>query len=218
LLEEWTNVKKSKKSYGQKYLGLTKQKQIKERVQKFEKFLKENDAKRLRANAKAIAERKLREQKEQEAMTLHKQLQQEMQKSKLILEQIKRHQPYEGYLQSIVEALPPDYLDVHEPQINDIIMRYNTLAETNLDLLSNVQRNQDDIEQAHSKLQGLVKEKNDLILVYNSKLGTKQKHLDKLKKDTAYIEEGLEERDNTGKEQVIDVDIDAYPIRNENGY
>jgi hypothetical protein len=40
-----------------------KQKQIKERVTKFEKFLKENDAKRIRANAKAISERKLRESK-----------------------------------------------------------------------------------------------------------------------------------------------------------
>jgi hypothetical protein len=40
-----------------------KQKQIKERVIKFEKFLRENDAKRLRANAKAQAEKKLREQK-----------------------------------------------------------------------------------------------------------------------------------------------------------
>jgi hypothetical protein len=112
------------------------------------------------------------------------------------------HQPYEAYLQSIVDALPPDYLDVHEPQINDIIMRYNTLIETNQDLVSIVQKNQDDIEQAHVSLQGLVKENNDLILVYNSKLGTKQKQLDKLKKDTAYIEEGLEERDNTGKERV----------------
>jgi SOS response regulatory protein OraA/RecX len=42
---------------------LIKQKQIRERIIKFEKFLKENDAKRQRANAKAIAEKKLREQK-----------------------------------------------------------------------------------------------------------------------------------------------------------
>ncbi len=164
--------------------------------------MKENDAKRLRANAKAITERKLREQKEQEAVGLQRQLQSEWKKSKLITEEIKSHQAYEKYLQSIVDALPPNYLDVHEPQINDIIMRYNTLTETNQDLVSIVQKNQDEIENAHSTLKGLVKEKNDLILVYNSKLGSKQKILDKLKKETAYLEEGIEERDNTGKERV----------------
>ncbi|KAJ3062032.1 hypothetical protein HDU98_002065, partial [Podochytrium sp. JEL0797] len=46
------------------------QKQIRERVTKFEKFLKENDAKRQRANMKAMSERKLREQKEQENQQL----------------------------------------------------------------------------------------------------------------------------------------------------
>lgn len=81
-------------------------------------------------------------------------------------------------------------------------MRYNTLNETNQDLVSIVQTNQDEIEKAHQTLQGLIKDKNNLILVYNSKLGTKQKTLDKLKQESAYIQERLEERDNTGKERV----------------
>lgn len=41
---------------------------------KFEKFLKENDAKRQRANTKAQTERKTRELKELELANLHKQL------------------------------------------------------------------------------------------------------------------------------------------------
>ncbi|KAJ3101570.1 hypothetical protein HDU96_009928, partial [Phlyctochytrium bullatum] len=44
-------------------LNGSKQKQIRDRVTKFEKFLKENDAKRQRANLKAQSEKKLREQK-----------------------------------------------------------------------------------------------------------------------------------------------------------
>lgn len=81
-------------------------------------------------------------------------------------------------------------------------MRHKTLVETNQDLFSVVQHNQDDIEKSHMTLQGLVKDKNDLIMVYNSKLASKQKILDKLKQQSAYLEEGLEERDNTGKERV----------------
>ncbi|KAI8899896.1 hypothetical protein BC833DRAFT_584009 [Globomyces pollinis-pini] len=180
----------------------SKQKQIKERVSKFEKFLKENDAKRLRANLKAVAEKKMREQKEVELLAIQKQLQVEQGKSSHILHLIKKHQIYEQYLQSIVDVLPPDYLDVHEPQINDIIMRHKTLVETNKDLIADVAHNQDEIERAQSTLLGLVKEKNDLIMVFNSKLGTRQKTLDKLKQESAYLEEGLEHRDNTGKERM----------------
>ncbi|KAJ2998536.1 hypothetical protein HDV02_004440 [Globomyces sp. JEL0801] len=168
------------------------QKQIKERVSKFEKFLKENDAKRLRANLKAVAEKKMREQKEVELLAIQKQLQVEQGKSSHILHLIKKHQIYEQYLQSIVDVLPPDYLDVHEPQINDIIMRHKTLVETNKDLIADVAHNQDEIERAQSTLLGLVKEKNDLIM----------KTLDKLKQESAYLEEGLEHRDNTGKERM----------------
>jgi hypothetical protein len=38
--------------------------------------------------------------------------------------------------------------------------------------------------------------------VYNSTLGTQQKKLDKLKQESAYTEQKLEERDRTGKERV----------------
>ena len=41
-----------------------------------------------------------------------------------------------------------------------------------------------------------------MILVYNSKLGTMQKHYDKIKQDTAYLEQRLQERDNTMKERM----------------
>nr|KAJ3423112.1 hypothetical protein HK105_003137 [Polyrhizophydium stewartii] len=173
-----------------------------EEVAKFEKFLKENDAKRQRANAKAATEKKLRELKEVELGGLQKQLQEEQAKSASILKLINKNKMFERYLQSIVDILPPDYLDVNEPHINDIIMRHGTLVETNEDLKSVVQKNQDDIEKLQSVLAGLIKEKNDLILVFNSKLGTQQKHLDKLKLDCAYLEQRLEERDNTSKERM----------------
>ncbi|KAJ3192556.1 hypothetical protein HK101_006323 [Irineochytrium annulatum] len=186
-----------------------KQKQIRDRVTKFEKFLKENDAKRQRANLKAQTEKKLREQKvterrkqEQELGALSHTLGDEQVKSENILKLIKKYQIYERYLQSVVDVLPPDYLDVNEPHINDILMRYKTLVETNEDLIRTVQQSQDGIEHEAAKLAELIKEKNDQILVYNSKLGTQQKRLDILKLESAYIEQKLEERDNTGKERM----------------
>ncbi|ORY46545.1 hypothetical protein BCR33DRAFT_736708 [Rhizoclosmatium globosum] len=64
-----------------------------------------------------------------------------------------------------------------------------------------VSQSQDEIEERQSSLAALIKNKNDLILVYNSKLGTQQKYLDKLKQELAYMEQRMEERDKTGKER-----------------
>jgi hypothetical protein len=52
---------------------------------KFEKFLKENDAKRQRANVKAQTERKTREAKELEYSLLLRQLHEEKNKSEKIV-------------------------------------------------------------------------------------------------------------------------------------
>ncbi|KAJ3232134.1 hypothetical protein HDU81_003282 [Chytriomyces hyalinus] len=178
-----------------------KQKQIRDRVAKFEKFLKENDAKRQRANVKALSEKKMRELKEQELGQLQN-MQLELHAKTLHIQKlIRKYQIYENYLQSVVDVLPPEYLDINEPHVNDIIMRHKTLVETNNDLITMVQLNQDEIEERQSSLNALIKSKNDLILVYNSKLGTQQKDLDKMKLESAYKEQRIEERDKTGKER-----------------
>ena len=82
-------------------------------------------------------------------------------------------------------------------------MRFKTLEETSQDLLTKNQSNQNGIEEYQSVLSDLVKKKNDLILVSNSTLGSQQKKLDKLKSETAYLEQRLEEHDNIGKMRVI---------------
>ncbi|KAJ3387123.1 hypothetical protein HDU84_001032 [Entophlyctis sp. JEL0112] len=182
-----------------------KQKQIRDRVTKFEKFLKENDAKRQRANLKAMSEKKLKEQKEAEYQQLLQLQAQLQEKTAKIQRLIKKYQIYEAYLQSVIDVLPPDYLDVNEPHVNDILMRHKTLLETNEDLKATVQQNQDEIESKQNALAAMIKasfsSKNDLILVYNSKLGTQQKHLDKLKQEVAYAEQRIAERDKTSKER-----------------
>ena len=60
-------------------------------------------------------------------------------------------------MQSVVDILPPDYLDINEPHINDILMRHKTLVETNEDLIKMVQQSQDEIEQEQATLSDLIK-------------------------------------------------------------
>jgi len=40
------------------------------------------------------------------------------------------YQSYEAYLRHVVDNLPPDYLESAEPNVNDILARYQTLTET----------------------------------------------------------------------------------------
>lgn len=66
---------------------------------------------------------------------------------------------YEQYLQSVVDSLPADYLDINEPHINDVLMRHKTLVETNDDLIKTVQEFQDDIESEQTRLTSVIKVK-----------------------------------------------------------
>jgi hypothetical protein len=68
-----------------------------------------------------------------------------------------QYQVYEKYLQRVVDELPPDYLDVNEPHINDILMRQKTLVETNEDLRNNVHEYAEMIEKEQKEFNRLIK-------------------------------------------------------------
>ncbi|KNE72379.1 hypothetical protein AMAG_16864 [Allomyces macrogynus ATCC 38327] len=191
-----------------------KQKQLRDRVQKFEKFLRENDAKRQRALAKALSERKSREQKEQELFSLQDQLRQEQAKSERVKHMISMHRPHEQYLQWVISSLPSDYLDVQEPHINDVLTRYHTLSETNHDLQETLQLRLDEIEAETNRLNDLIKQKNDRILVYNSQLGALQKRLDKAKAESARVENMVAESVLSGKARMRNLSETKLAINN----
>jgi predicted DNA-binding protein YlxM (UPF0122 family) len=102
----------------------------------------------------------------------------------------------------MVNVLPTDYAEVNEPHIHDIIMRFKTLNETRNDLVLQLQEMSDTIEKEQMTLADKIKHNNDLVLVYNSKLGLYQKKLDKMKQNTSYLEQKIQEKENIGKRQV----------------
>ncbi|KAI9223937.1 hypothetical protein BC828DRAFT_374708 [Blastocladiella britannica] len=177
----------------------SKQRALRENVQKLEKFLRDNDAKRQRALAKALTERKMRELKELELVGLHDQLRQEASKSGRIKRAIEQHLPFERYLLAVIASLPIDYLDVQDPHINDVVQRHTTLAETNHDLQGTLQSRLDEIERESNRLNDLLKLKNNRILVYNSQLGALQKRLDRGKAESARVEAMVAQTLSSGK-------------------
>lgn len=80
-----------------------KQEGLKEQVRKFEKFLKENDAKRVRANRKAQEEIKLREQKQAEKLAMTEQLDEQEKKRNQLQEELMRKAVYEQYLEKVCD-------------------------------------------------------------------------------------------------------------------
>lgn len=147
----------------------TKQRMVCDRVVKFERFLRETDGKKQRADTKAVAERKVAAAKDHECRRLREQAQDEQLNSDLVVRLIAKHHVFETYLQSIVDIVPPEYLDSAEPRIKDLILRHSTLIETNTDLLANVKLNQDHIETSRNELTTVMEDRSNSILVFNQK-------------------------------------------------
>jgi ATPase subunit of ABC transporter with duplicated ATPase domains len=106
-----------------------KQKEMKEQVVRFEKFIKENDAKSTRADIKAKSEHRAMELNEQRKKQLMIQLEKDL-KEKILLEK-KRNQllKFRQFLEATVEASDSEF-----EEIGDILNRYATLVDTNKDL------------------------------------------------------------------------------------
>ncbi|RKO97592.1 hypothetical protein CXG81DRAFT_5991, partial [Caulochytrium protostelioides] len=165
-----------------------KQKQVRDRVLKFEKFLKENDAKRHRADLKAIQERKAHDAKAGEIQDLHRGLQDAQAQAARLVQLAGRYAVYERYLQSVMDAMPPEYLGSSEAHLNDILLRYRTLKETLNTAKDDLIQTTADLDAQQQTLAAKQKEKNNLALVYNSAIGTKQKQLEERKQFCLHLE------------------------------
>lgn len=96
-------------------------------------------------------------------------------------------------------------MDVNEPQIIDILTRFKTLKETRQDLAKEVQANQDSILESETRLQKMIKDKNDFVLINTSKLAAQQKYLEKKKAENQALQENIERQNSIGQERVFRV-------------
>ncbi len=80
-----------------------KQAKMREQVLKFEKFIQENDAKRIRAELKVKQEKKLFEEKVKEIHLLLEKIQKLEDDQKLLSDELIKKSCYKAYLERIVE-------------------------------------------------------------------------------------------------------------------
>ncbi|KAL3911044.1 MAG: hypothetical protein SGPRY_008843, partial [Prymnesium sp.] len=189
-----------------------KQEHIKEQVRKFDKFLKDNDAKRVRASRKAAEEEKQQEQKELEKTELMKQLEKQLLKKQELRGELARKEVYQTFLDNVC-----DTTDSFEG-IETITTRYETLEAANHDLKARVENAQRESEDQNARLSAFLKKTQNDLLVCNSEIANQQKELDMLRlgsqdKEATLFRHEAESKDRTRQLGEIKMAIQNIYIR-----
>jgi chromosome segregation ATPase len=149
-----------------------KQSKMRDQVLKFEKYIQENDAKRQRADMKAKQEHKMYEEKCRELENIHRQIAQ-LKEDELVLEkELDNKSRFTFYLETVLEST-----DGFE-EVSDLLKRYYTLKQSNVELMSQVQAQDKDLDLISSQLDSLRVDQENQLLVNNSFLQSQQKKLE----------------------------------------
>lgn len=160
-----------------------KQAKMREQVQKFEKFISENDAKRARAENKAKNEKKLYEDKCQILQNLADQIVEMEKEQNLLHQELVRKSCYKEYLERIIEEGEYGY-----EEVTDILGRYKTLKDANRDLMKVSDEQDENVNDLRKRLQDLKTDTQNKLLVNNSLFQENQKDLE-IKRSKVKIEE-----------------------------
>ncbi|OQS06328.1 hypothetical protein THRCLA_20396 [Thraustotheca clavata] len=153
-----------------------KQQEMRDQVSKFEKFIKENDSKRTRAEIKAKTEHRSAEQNEVRKKQLVVQYEKDVGQRESLEKKRDQLLKYRTYLDSTVEASEQEY-----EEIADILNRYATLVDANNDLRVQVQSAESQIDRLRQELRTFKTEMENNILVQNSEIHGHQQYLEKLR-------------------------------------
>jgi len=139
---------------------------------KFDKFLKENDAKRSRALKKAEDERELQKAKHKEIERLQEEIKNLVKLKDKHQKKVIKYSKFNAYLEKGVETAD-EFQEIHE-----IIDRYETLTTNYQDLLEIEKENEDKINDERKTLNNYKEQKNYEILSMNNELAELQAKLD----------------------------------------
>lgn len=186
-----------------------KQSRMREQVLKFEKFIQENDSKRNRADVKARQEQKLFQQNQTQLLSLQEKLEEMEMEQKVLLNKLVSNNCYKAYLERVIEADDQGYEEVF-----DLLNRYETLKDANKDLMTQVQRQDNDVDELRSRLQILKTDSQNHLLVANSKFQQLQKKLESVKSCGKQEEEEKNTQEDRKKNTVRESSQVISSVRN----
>ena len=183
-----------------------KQKEMMEQVSRFEKFIKENDAKKKRAETKAASEAKMRENYQNQIVELKKEYGELQDQLEKLGARVKRHARYQDFLEDVVEHSEGEY-----ENIPDVLNRHQTLAGANEDLKSLVESVDSESDRNGMLLAQCRRDAQNAVLVMNSEIHGNQKRLETLRGLTLKADSEREQGDRS--EEAYAAKWPRFPIR-----
>lgn len=153
-----------------------KKRAMKDRMEKLQQFILENDHKRERAEVKERAEMKTRRSYEDTIRQRREELARYKIEKESMRRRLHRHMTkYQEFLELVVERTPDMYSEVWE-----VLNRHKTLVETKKDLESNVSDTNRRVESARTLLSQLRTEGQKVVLLRRGQVHSYQKRLEEL--------------------------------------
>ncbi len=167
----------------------SKQAKMRDQVLKFEKFIQENDSKRLRAEAKTKAERKLYAEKLDEIERKKEELIKLERDQQRLKHELDHRKCFKDYLERVVEASDKSS-DMTYEEVSDVLNRYDVLTAANAELVRAESVQDTEVDGYRKKLQALKTEAQNIELTKNSELQILQKNLERLRVQYKELEHG----------------------------
>ena len=179
-------------------LQLSKRRQeLQDKLVRFYKFIQENEIKKNRADKKAHAEMKAKEEKHQLIVQLNEDSRRLEREKQEIKDKLQRYQKYQKYLDEVLQQ-NEEYSDP-----NDIISRWKTLDGNHKELQARKTHLEQQMEIQRQVLQKKKESKATEILDYTNALANKGKQLETLHREVTKaqddIEYSLEKKTSTTK-------------------
>lgn len=185
-----------------------KQADMKVQVAKFEKFISENDAKKVRAEAKAKTEQQAYRAKCKEMEKLTGVLARVEEERAAAAAELRRLRKYQRFLETTVEA-SEDAVEVW-----DLLNRHQTLRRANADLMGQVTSGEAATERLRSTVAAETGKHTNSVLVRNSDIHASQQKVERLRLGNKAVL-GLKEKAESGaKDGVREAGQVTRAIRN----
>jgi DNA repair exonuclease SbcCD ATPase subunit len=160
--------------------------QLQAQLIKFNKFLQDNEAKRRRAEQRAIDEVRAIQEREEEIKKLEKDLAEAKQTCQDLDEEVAKNRKYEEFLESVKET------DDNYSEIQDLVTRFETLQSANEDLMQRQKDYERQIEALRNEYQAYRKEQENEMLALNNAHAAKRSELEEKQKRRADLEQELD--------------------------
>ena len=148
-----------------------KQEKIQERVRKFDKFLKDNEAKRTRALYKYQQEVKNNKLRGKELVAIKEEIERLLAAKAALMKRLDKTKKYEEFMSRVVDVIPDGFVPMSgENMIENCIQRYEGLSATRMNIVNQSRVRGIEMEEGHRMLERTKQERYQQQLVFSQEI------------------------------------------------